>query len=276
MTTGWFFSTIFVLSPAIIIIWYIMMNYINKVKNQAKFIIDKDNFYIYHKWEKKCDCKVQDISRFHLLEYTKNDFIILWIETTKFTLEIYNKNNQKIIELHNDDFFVWKSKDAYAILKDQNKDILFLKGNLWKDSEKNIFVYGTLMYPEILKVLTWKKFKMKDAILPWYKRYGVLEWDKYKAYPAITYSPKDRVQGKLLTNISFKNQSIFDFFEGPEYWVQKVGVIVWENIIFAKVYIRKDDIHTLWGDWNIQEFENKYLNIYVKEKIPLIMKDYKF
>jgi gamma-glutamylcyclotransferase (GGCT)/AIG2-like uncharacterized protein YtfP len=46
---------------------------------------------------------------------------------------------------------------------------------------QNIFVYGTLQSPEIIKKLTGKSFKNTPAVLEGYKRYWVKESD----YPAV-------------------------------------------------------------------------------------------
>jgi hypothetical protein len=59
--------------------------------------------------------------------------------------------------------------------------------------KKHIFVYGTLLFPEIIKVLTGKELTSIDSILDNYKRFKIIDKEIKRPYPAIKKSRGDKV-----------------------------------------------------------------------------------
>ncbi len=271
-----FLTIIVVFLPVVTIIVYLIYTTIMKIKNQVKFVIDWDIFSIIQQGDILLEHNISNISRFHILEYIGGNIpLIGWTKTTKYNLEIYNTKNTLILKLGSDDFSVSKFKKIVRELRKINPDIVLLKWNFTKDSSWNIFVYGTLMNTKIQKAITGKKFKMKDAILPWYKRYWIIRWNKKLAYPAISISGEDKVKGKLLTRVSIKNQDLLDLYEWYEYIPKTVQVIYKDKIILAKAYIWIQNINDLQWNWSLEEFERKYLDKYINEKIPKIMNQFR-
>lgn len=88
----------------------------------------------------------------------------------------------------------------------------------------SIFVYGTLMAPEVLKVLIGRVPESMDpAILTNYVRHPV----KNEVFPGMIPSNNDdETHGLLLQGLSERDVSRLDWFEGDEYVHQKVQVIV--------------------------------------------------
>lgn len=64
-----------------------------------------------------------------------------------------------------------------------------------------LFVYGTLLFPEILKNLTGKSFRSIPATLYKYKHCKVTETD----YPAIIKNENAKTEGMLLFDVDEKS-----------------------------------------------------------------------
>jgi len=62
----------------------------------------------------------------------------------------------------------------------------------------NVFVYGTLIFPEIFLGLTKKNFKSQSAILTGFQRFKIFDNEIPRRYPAITETPNEIVNGKIL------------------------------------------------------------------------------
>ena len=77
----------------------------------------------------------------------------------------------------------------------------------------NLFVYGTLMFPEIRAAVAGQRLAAPPAMLPGYRREGV----RGEAYPAIIRDPRSNVTGCLLRGLGRAALRRIDAFEGPEY-----------------------------------------------------------
>jgi gamma-glutamylcyclotransferase (GGCT)/AIG2-like uncharacterized protein YtfP len=130
---------------------------------------------------------------------------------------------------------------------------------------QNIFVYGTLQSPEIIKKLTGKSFKSTPAVLQGYKRY----WVKESVYPAVIQQIDEQTTGLVLENVDDLSFDIISFYEGDEYGKKKVTVNL--NGIY------KDVLTFVWvngneflenKDWNLDNFEETFLEYYLEMVIP--------
>ncbi|MEF2175157.1 MAG: gamma-glutamylcyclotransferase family protein [Candidatus Absconditabacteria bacterium] len=81
----------------------------------------------------------------------------------------------------------------------------------------NLFVYGTLMYPEIVFALTGKYFRSQEAILSNYKRYAIRYGNITSPYPGIIPFNNSLVHGNILFDVDEYSLQILDFFEDSEY-----------------------------------------------------------
>lgn len=139
----------------------------------------------------------------------------------------------------------------------------------------NLFVYWTLMYPEIVFSLTWKNFRSQEAILYNYKRYAVKYWDISKPYPWICPKNNSSVSWYILFDLDDNSLKILDFFEDSEYYRKNEIVIFDWKIINVLVYIWHDSLNKhLFGDWDMTKFENNHLEYYINTKIPIILNNY--
>jgi len=125
----------------------------------------------------------------------------------------------------------------------------------------NLFVYGTLLFPEVIQNITGRLFKSSSAKLAGYKRLGILGCD----YPAIIEKENALTQGELLFAVDEESMRKIEAFEGDEYVKRKLTVISDKKEFEAIVFIWASDAKMLTEcDWNIAEFNRKYLGNYLK------------
>lgn len=125
----------------------------------------------------------------------------------------------------------------------------------------NIFVYGTLLYPEVRKALTLANYTTYPGILQNFERYCV----KGEIYPAIKEERGKEVAGEVIELVSQRDKDVLDAFEGDEYLLQKVQIHAKSKQIDCYVYVynpayywKMDDM--LWKPENVsrEEILRKY------------------
>ena len=140
----------------------------------------------------------------------------------------------------------------------------------------NIFVYGTLLFQEIVFALTGKTFRSERAVLYNYRRFRVFENNKPCAYPAILESEGDAVRGRILFDVDKESEDIIDFFEGSDYEKKRVIVESEGSSIEVFTYIWKNCSRSgFMPEWDENLFRDEYLDFYVNKKIPEILTRYK-
>ena len=97
-----------------------------------------------------------------------------------------------------------------------------------------LFVYGTLLVPEIMQLVTGQRHFYQSACLHDYARYTV----RGKHYPGITHQPGQQVQGVLYMNVSPAAWQRLDSYEDHFYVREQVEVqIVADEICRAWAYV---------------------------------------
>ncbi len=126
---------------------------------------------------------------------------------------------------------------------------------------QNLFVYGTLQFPAILKKITGRTFSIKPAVLNDFMRRAIKGCD----YPAIISSTGKQINGLLIENVDDNSLNAIDYFEGDEYEKTMVKVIVNGNEIQALTYVWTADKNKLEDhDWDKDQFEKNFLNLYIE------------
>lgn len=91
---------------------------------------------------------------------------------------------------------------------------------------KDIFVYGTLLNDEVLKILFGSTLTKYRARLPGYKRVKV----RGEPYPAIRADGSSGVDGALITGLSSDDLIRLDQYEGRYYKRESVVVYINGNV----------------------------------------------
>mgnify|MGYP000020598555 FL=1 len=129
----------------------------------------------------------------------------------------------------------------------------------------HVFVYGTLLFPEILYGLTGCAFPEARATLNDFKRFQV----KFGDYPAIIASEDSRVNGKLIFNVDARSLKMLRFYEGDDYDCIETVVDLKSEKSKALVFVwnRNHDL-LAESDWHIENFKNKFLIDYTRKVVP--------
>lgn len=78
---------------------------------------------------------------------------------------------------------------------------------------EHIFVYGLLMFPEIVEAITGQRYQMLDAVLADHQRRGLSQSPLDAPVPVLTEAPGRAQQGKLLLDVGPDAIKALDFFE---------------------------------------------------------------
>lgn len=107
-----------------------------------------------------------------------------------------------------------------------------------REEINHLFVYGTLMAPETIKVITGQPLQGTPAYITGYQRFQV----KNKNYPGIIKSD-GIVHGLLYSNVSPESIAKLDLYEGSEYNREKVEVfLVPTSQLTAWCYLYKEEL----------------------------------
>lgn len=130
---------------------------------------------------------------------------------------------------------------------------------------QHVFVYGTLLFPEILEGLTGRSFQTHNAELKNYKRMQVAEGD----YPAVVEAEGEYVKGKLVMNVDARSAEVLRFYEGDDYDCKTLEITIDSKPVKASVFVWKQDVTLLADtDWSFNHFRQNFLNDYLKYVIP--------
>ncbi|XP_010525863.1 PREDICTED: AIG2-like protein A [Tarenaya hassleriana] len=127
----------------------------------------------------------------------------------------------------------------------------------------NVFVYGSLMADDVVRILLNRVPLSVSAVLPDFHRFSI----KGRVYPAILPVEEDRVNGKVLMGISDPELYILDEFEDVEYERNTVEVSLTDSSekLQAETYIwsNKED-PDLYGTWDFEEWKQLHMEGFVE------------
>ncbi|XP_038897447.1 AIG2-like protein D isoform X2 [Benincasa hispida] len=127
----------------------------------------------------------------------------------------------------------------------------------------SVFVYGSLMADEVLRILLKRTPQSSDAVLNGYQRLSI----KGRVYPAIIPVDSKKVSGKILSGIKNSEMDILDAFEDVEYKRITVEVSSMDSLekllVYAYVWGNEKD-PDLYGDWDFEEWKRDHLEAYIK------------
>lgn len=95
-----------------------------------------------------------------------------------------------------------------------------------------LFVYGTLMFAEVMQRVTGNRFDAEAAKLPGYARYCLRD----EVYPGLVWEAGAETHGVLYTGIDAQSLAKLDAFEGELYERISVTVQVGDDEVMAAVY----------------------------------------
>lgn len=127
----------------------------------------------------------------------------------------------------------------------------------------NLFVYGTLMFPEVRRRVAAREFRWTTATLAGYRRGRV----RGEVFPAIAAaSPQDVVRGEILFDVSRAELALFDAYEADFYVRRTVEVVVEAGLALCEAYVVPERWEGgAWADgaWDPNWFRREALDAYV-------------
>lgn len=132
----------------------------------------------------------------------------------------------------------------------------------------NLFVYGTLTFPEILFILTKKRFKEKSIIIKGYGVFHVVKNGIKQPYPTIIVQKNKFTEGKILYNVDEVSWKILEAYEGDEYLLKELNISINSKKRKLKTYVLKEQNPSKDFVWSKEEFRKEYLQHYLQSRIP--------
>lgn len=128
-----------------------------------------------------------------------------------------------------------------------------------------LFVYGTLLFPEILHVLLGRLPGSSEALLSGYHRFSIHDGADVRPYPTVFPRPGAEVHGLLLSGLSPAEHAVLDAYEGEDYVKTTVSVLQEDRQLEAIVYAwRADKRGQLRGAWDPEQFRVQHLEAYLR------------
>ncbi|MDX1548434.1 MAG: gamma-glutamylcyclotransferase family protein [Rhodothermales bacterium] len=126
----------------------------------------------------------------------------------------------------------------------------------------NLFVYGTLLFPEVMEAVTGRRLDAEDAVLTGYHRLAV----RHRVYPGLTETPGATVAGRLYRGLTPALMSRLDRFEGPLYERRRLPVQRADlGFTEAFVYVVRPEHRDALDDreWDPAHFAEHHLPAYL-------------
>ncbi|CAD6248119.1 unnamed protein product [Miscanthus lutarioriparius] len=131
------------------------------------------------------------------------------------------------------------------------------------DGHHSVFVYGTLMAEEVVRVLLGRAPPSSPALLPDHRRFSI----RGRVYPAILPGRGHAVSGKVLKELTDRELHVFDMFEDEEYVKTTVEVSLIDapekSLAYAYIWGNERD-PDLYGEWDFEEWRKVHLEDYLE------------
>jgi gamma-glutamylcyclotransferase (GGCT)/AIG2-like uncharacterized protein YtfP len=127
---------------------------------------------------------------------------------------------------------------------------------------ETLFVYGTLMVPDVLNALLGRLPLHCEALLEGYRRYTI----QGECYPAIVNNPGANVRGLLLSGLTKSDVETLDDYEGDAYVRAQVIVAVDGKPTQANCYVWRSQSDVRLGNeaWDLETFRTRHLADYLR------------
>ncbi|KAL1337885.1 hypothetical protein HN51_032576 [Arachis hypogaea] len=127
----------------------------------------------------------------------------------------------------------------------------------------DVFVYGSLLADEVVRVLLNRVPSSTPATLHGYHRFKIIG----RVYPAILPVENKKVTGRVLHEITGVELDILDEFEDVEYNRSDAEVVLMDTSeklqVHTYVWSDRNDPN-LYGEWDFEEWKQVHMNDFVK------------
>lgn len=117
----------------------------------------------------------------------------------------------------------------------------------------NLFTYGSLMFPEVMRTVTGRSFRHAEGTLSGWARYRMRD----KPYPGIIPDAAGETPGVVFRDVDAETVAMLDAFEGA--WYERIGVTVRTQagaLVVCEVYVVAEPEHgrITREDWDVGEW----------------------
>jgi gamma-glutamylcyclotransferase (GGCT)/AIG2-like uncharacterized protein YtfP len=129
----------------------------------------------------------------------------------------------------------------------------------------NLFTYGTLSLPEVMRAVAGRDFATADAHLDGYRSRLL----KRHVYPGMVHNGEGSTHGVLYYGVDAASLARIDAFEGAYYRRETVLAVREDGSeVAACTYVLVDSLHHLLSvrDWDEEEFRRKHLQHYLRSE----------
>jgi len=129
----------------------------------------------------------------------------------------------------------------------------------------SLFVYGTLLCPEIQEMVIGRVPASSPAILKGYGCYFVRD----ATFPGIIRHEGGKVEGRVLSELTPEELQRLDAYEDDFYDRLEVEVVCQEKRHLTMAYVVPGECESLLTsrEWTREVFESEYLNDYLKRLV---------
>ncbi|KVH91512.1 AIG2-like protein D [Cynara cardunculus var. scolymus] len=135
-------------------------------------------------------------------------------------------------------------------------------GNASSSCGYNVFVYGSLLADDVVRVLLRRIPQNSPSTLHGYHRFSI----KGRVYPAILPVENKKVTGRVLLGITAAELDILDKFEDVEYEkrVVDVSLLDMSDALQAYTYVwANPDDPNLYGEWDFEAWKESKMKDFV-------------
>ncbi|CAO5175793.1 putative gamma-glutamylcyclotransferase [Frankia sp. AiPs1] len=125
------------------------------------------------------------------------------------------------------------------------------------EGHRPLFVYGTLMFPEVLAILLGRVPRMERAAVAGWRAAGLRD----RLYPGLVPDPASQTSGQVLLGLDTAQTGVLDAFEGVAY---EVGPLVLTDGRAVFAYLWKDLAEVTAQVWDPQAFSERHLDDYAR------------
>lgn len=126
----------------------------------------------------------------------------------------------------------------------------------------NIFTYGSLMFPEVMKALTGQEFSFEDVTIVNFERRGIIG----KEYPGLCEKIGSSVNGRVWFSVDEMSIQILDSFEDSIYERRVVNIKSSNSgLVEANIYVvpLANEYMLTLEPWDEYYFKNELLAEYL-------------
>jgi len=138
----------------------------------------------------------------------------------------------------------------------------------------SLFVYGTLMLPQIRHALLGKVLKHEPGILSGYSAYTFYLDNHESEYPILKPEKGRVLNGYVLDGITKNDYSILKHYEGEDYHLNEIDVELNGKTIRTNIFLNVDGkTFRYCKKWSVENFVENHFQNYLDKIIPELLQE---